>query len=160
MDHIFYAKCLFEKFGIDEIRNFVSTTFPYHYLEEEVYATIAYSRSKVDWPERFNNITATYEDLGKFHKGISISHIEYIGKKGTLCLVLNAPILNNWHYLFKSLGASHDFDAYIPHISLKCSDKEGGFNYSNIFVSPPKTKLYPSEIIISSFEEKEKEEVM
>lgn len=153
-NEIFYAKCLFDNKSTEELRSFVYKVLPGHFLDEEIYATVAYSRSKVNWPVGWNEISLLDNIYCVLSNMINASRIDYIGGGNQLCFILDSPILNQFHYMFRSLGASHDFNVYIPHITIRSDDASKHYNYSNSFLSTPNSVLTPTKIIIERFQEK------
>lgn len=82
--------------------------------DEKMHSTIVYSR---------DNPVKDYEVSGKLEEPIEAkinSFDVFQSQEGKNCLVakLHAPDLEDRHNKAKELGASYDYDEYIPHVTL------------------------------------------
>jgi hypothetical protein len=110
---------------------------------EDFHTTIVYSRVSIsDYPVR----------LSVMHRGwrFAIDHFEMLptkpgGDKMVLVGVLKAEVLEELHRGLLTLGATHDFPDYIPHISISY---EIPVDFDVTALVPPVEDLYPEFIYL------------
>ena len=105
------------------------------------HTTLLYSRKKVDDVES--------RDLRYVSKVSELVLDEWEQRDGTTCLVakFDCDFLSKRHEHYRSLGGTHDFDSYQPHITLSydLEDKVGDFKGTTIKLESP--LLYAREIV-------------
>ena len=78
---------------------------------EEMHITIVYSREAVD-----RSRISPHTDQLRFDSGYR--SVEPLGDEGAVVLKFEAPWLNNRWQQFRDLGASWDYEGYMPHLTL------------------------------------------
>lgn len=89
----------------------------------DLHVTIAYSRQPLDWMK----VEGSWDgDDGKLTVPAGGARIvEPLGDKGAVVLLFNSSSLSWRHENIIRAGASHDFDAYQPHVTITYDKPEG-----------------------------------
>jgi len=112
----------------------------------KLHSTLIYSRVEIPVENQHNLDEAELRSRGwKFEP----SHFELMptssdpdAKKEVLVLVLKAPELVELHDELCQNGATHDFDDYIPHVTLSYKVSE----HFNVDLIPPQMYFVPNQI--------------
>ena len=86
---------------------------------DDMHVTVCYSKRPLDWaaagaaPNTMEVVTVS----GK-------NKIQKLGDKGAVVQFVDSPELQARHSKFRSVGASHDYPSYVPHMSITYSGAE------------------------------------
>lgn len=146
-----YISCKYDNSTLENLEKWINQNrvkIPNPINITDTHTTVVYSRKNFISPhvEKINN---SILDLSFFPKSFKI-----LGKPEdqfkALALVLHAPYLEALHNDLLSKGAVHDFDDYIPHVTLSYGIKDN-FNLKSLPI--PNFVFKPSHLAVEPLNE-------
>ena len=114
-----YISCKYNEYTLHNLKKWIYNNrirIPKPINVSDAHSTVVYSKSNFAAPsvEGINNLLPRFSFFPKSFKILGKEEDEF----KALTLILDAPFLEDLHYKFLSHGAAHDFDDYIPHVTI------------------------------------------
>ena len=115
-----YALCEYQDDSLIELAKWIEAhddLIPMPVTSDNIHTTVVYSRSNFQIPTDVDAFNQALSELKFYPAGLTILGRQNDDKKA-LAILLDAGPLIDLHNMLKESGASHDFDDYIPHITV------------------------------------------